>query len=165
MKLPTQEEINPIPEDLDGKCAAQNFFGKAREQITREFHEHGMSYQEDLMFMGSRAFCFYFPAAVDYVTTSWLGTDGDVVNCLVGVVEHRLEYDSPDIGEAFSEIVRFADHLLAHYADLALEPEIYGDLRPRLRAIRKTCAEPSVPPNGGPAALLGVRESQRGHHR
>jgi len=155
MSLPTQEEINPFPEDLDGQCAVRNFLGKTREQITREFHERGMSYQEDLMFMGSRAFCFYFPAAVDYVTASWPDTDGDVINCLVSVVEHRLEYDSPDIRDAFPEIVRFADHLLAHNADLALDPEVYGDLRPRLRVIRVSCAEPHAPPNGDPATRLG----------
>ena len=162
MSLPTQEHINPIPEDLDGQGAVRNFLGKTREQIMREFHEHGMSYQEDLMFMGSQAFCFYFPAAVDYVTASWPGTDGDVVNCLVSVVEHRLEYDSHDIRDAFPEIVRFADHLLTHYTDLAREPEIYGDLRPRLGVIRETCAEPSAPPNGGPATQLGNSDVMEG---
>jgi hypothetical protein len=155
MNLPTQKDINPIPEDLDGQCAVRNFLRKTRDQITREFAEHGMSYQEDLMFMGSRAFCFYFPAAVDYLAGSQGSTDADVANCLVSVVEHRLEYDSLEIRDAFPDIFRFADHLLAHYDAFALDPDIYGDLRPRLRAIRQTCAEPFAAPNGGPASQLG----------
>lgn len=154
MKLPTQHEINPIPEDLDGKCAVRNFLGKTREQITREFGEHGMSYQEDLMFMGSRAFCFYFPAAVDYVASSQGGTDADVTNCLVSVIEQRLEFDFSEIREVFPHIVRFADYVLTHYDDFAMGPDIYGDLRPRLRAIRQTCAEPSAAPNGGTGASV-----------
>lgn len=166
MSFPTQEDINPIPEDLDGQCAVRNFFGKTREQITKEFDDHGLSYQEDLMFMGNRGFCFYFPAAVDYITASWPTTDGDVVSCLVSVVERRLEDDSLEIRDAFPEIVRFADHLLGHYADLALELEIYGDLRPRLRVIRETCAEPSDPPNYGPATLVdNWDDSGGGRHR
>lgn len=162
MSLPTQEEINPIPEDLDGQCAVRSFLGKTREQIAREFDEHGVSYQEDLMFMGSRAFCFYFPAAVDYVTAYGSVADGDIINCLVSVVEQRLEYDSPEIVEVFPEVVRFADYVLARHDDFALAPEIYGDLRPRLRTIQQTCAEPGAAPNGGPATSVGNSSTTEG---
>ena len=61
--LPTAKEINPVPENLDGQTAVRNFLGKTLEQITSEFGHHGLTYQEDLMFMGVAAFCFYFPAA------------------------------------------------------------------------------------------------------
>jgi hypothetical protein len=155
MSIPTQEDINPIPENLDGQRAVRNFLGKTRDQGVSEFAGHGMSYQEDLMFMGSRAFCFYFPAAVDYIASSQGSTDGDVASCLVSVVEHRLEYDAPEIRDAFPHILRFADHLLAHYDGFALDRGIYGDLRPRLRAIRQTSAEPGAPPNGGPTKPPG----------
>ncbi len=151
MNLPTQEDINPIAEDLDGQCAVRNFLGKSRDQIREEFAEHGMSYQEDLMFMGSRAFCFYFPAAVDYITSSEGSADADVANCLVSVVEHRLEYDLSEIRGVFPHILRFADHLLSYYDGFGLDPDIYGDLRPRLSSIRQACAEPDAPPNGGPS--------------
>jgi hypothetical protein len=100
-----------------------------------------MSYQEDLMFMGIRAFRFYLPAAVDYITSSQGSTDRDVANCLLSVAEHRLEYDSPAIRDVLPHILRFADHLLAHYDGFAFDPDIYGDLRLRVNAIRQTCAE------------------------
>ncbi len=139
MRLPTAQEINPVPEDLDGQVAAQNFLGKTPEQITREFRDHGMSYQEDLMFMGVAAFCFYFPAAVDYVASPEAVGDSDVINSLCSVVEFRLIDDFDEIKGAFPAIVRFADHVLAHYDDFDLTPAIYGDLRPRFEAIRQKC--------------------------
>ena len=59
MQLPTVEEINPIPEDLDGQTAVQNFFGKSLEEAEALFRENSLCYQEDLMFMGASAFRFY----------------------------------------------------------------------------------------------------------
>ena len=106
-----------------------------------------MNYQEDLMFMGPRAFCFYFPAALEYIASSQGSTDAEIANCLVSVIGHRLEYDSPNIRDAFPDMLRFADHLLAHYDGFALNPHIYGDLRPRLRMIKKICAERGAAPN------------------
>jgi hypothetical protein len=155
MSLPIQEDINPVPANLDGQRAVRNFLGKTREQIAKEFAEHGMNYQEDLMFMGSRAFCFYFPAAVNYVASSQGSTDGDVANCLISVVEHRLEDDSPEIRDALPHIARFADYVLAHYDGFDFDPNIYGDLRPRLNQIRQSCAKQCGSPNGGPAKRSG----------
>jgi hypothetical protein len=154
MNLPTERDINPVPEDRDGQYAAENFLGKTREQITAEFPDEGMNYQEDLMFMGPRAFCFYFPAAVDYITSPAATGASDVVKCLCSVIETRLEHNMPDIPEALSSFVRFVDHVLAHYDDFALNPEIYGDLRPRLSAIRQACAEPDAPDNSRPGVQL-----------
>jgi hypothetical protein len=114
-----------------------------------------MSYQEDLMFMGPRAFSFYFPAAVDYIASAQGSTDVDVASCLISVVEHRLEYDAPEIRDATPHIGRFADHVLVHYNGFGFDPDIHGDLRPRLNQIKKSCAEQSASPNGGPAERLG----------
>src|SRR5690349_5551190 len=117
MNLPTKQEINPVPEDLDGQCAVRHFLGKTREQITTEFAEHGMAYQEDLLFMGSLALCYYFPAAVDYIASAASFGDGSVVNCLRSVIEHRLEFDRAEVRGAFPSMVRFAEYVMAHYGD------------------------------------------------
>src|ERR1041385_1019120 len=105
--------------------------------------------------MGSRAFCFYSPAAVDYIVSPQGSTDGDVANFPVSVAEHRLGYDLPEIRDLFPHIVRFADHLLARCDGSALDHAIYDDLRARLSTFRQTCAETDVSPNGGPAERLG----------
>ena len=150
MNLPTEHDINPEG-GQDSEWALRNFLGKSREQITQEWADHGHHYYEDLYYMGCRAFCFHFPAAVDYVINTPIRSQTDTARDLCDIAENRLKYDRSDIREAFSDIRRFADHVLAHYEEFGFAAEIYGDLRPRLRLIRQECAEGTAP-NGGPAA-------------
>jgi hypothetical protein len=67
MQLPTAREINPVPTDLDGKCAERHFLGKTLQQAEALFREASILYQEDLMFMGPIAFRFYVQAAISYI--------------------------------------------------------------------------------------------------
>ncbi|HKQ39872.1 MAG TPA: hypothetical protein VJ063_17470 [Verrucomicrobiae bacterium] len=59
MSLPTKDEINPWPGDLDGKTAVRHFLGKSLDEAEALFQEASLVYQEDLMFMGASAFRFY----------------------------------------------------------------------------------------------------------
>lgn len=143
IRLPTIQEINPIPEDFDGQYAVRNFLGKTREQITEEFADQGLVLQEDLLFMGCRAFCYDFPAAVDYVVSPAAVGD-EIVAALCSVIEFRLQHDAREIADAYPEIVRVADYVLEHYEDFDLTPSIYGDLRPALASIRQQCDRESA---------------------
>jgi hypothetical protein len=67
MNLPTVEEINPVPENLDGQNAVRNFLGKSLDEAEALFRESSITYQEDLMFMGPPAFRFYVLAAINYI--------------------------------------------------------------------------------------------------
>jgi hypothetical protein len=141
MNLPTEQEINPEGDCCDGQTAVDHFLGKSQEQITNAWAKHGHYYYEDLYYMGPRAFCFYFPAVVDYVTTAGTRDDNDVAGDLCPVVESRLKYHFAEIREALPAIVRFADFVLTHYDDFGYDPDFNEDLRPRLTAIRHQCAE------------------------
>lgn len=141
LNLPTEPEINPEENSYDGRYAVEHFLGKTREQITKEWAEHGHYYQEDLHAMGCRAFCFYLPAVVDYVTTDAIRDDNDTVNDLCRVIESRLKNEFPEMRETFPEIVRFADFVLTHYRDFGQDPEFDEGLRARLLAIRQQSAE------------------------
>ncbi|WP_459556127.1 hypothetical protein [Lacunimicrobium album] len=138
-RLPTEDEINPIPENLDGQCAVRNFLGKTRQQIFDEFGENGYYWTEDLMFMGPVAFCFYITPAVDYVVRS--RCYGGMIHAMTLTIQSRLEWGADEIREAFPDLVRFAEHALDHYETYELTPEIYGDLRPIVAAIFVQCHE------------------------
>jgi hypothetical protein len=90
--------------------------------------------------MGCRAFCFYFPAVVEYVTTAEAKVDYEVVENFCGVIESRLKCDVAEIQESFPAIVRFGDYVLTHFGDYGYEPED-EELRQRLRTIKQQCAE------------------------
>ena len=42
MPIPTAREINPIPEDLDGKVAEENFLGKSLDDAVLLFKENSI---------------------------------------------------------------------------------------------------------------------------
>ncbi len=92
MRLPTEDEINPVPEDLDGKAAVKHFLGKDLEQAEQMFREAALFYQEDLMFMGPAAFRFYVQAAISYLQSKSATGDSDMINCFASILEFRLEY-------------------------------------------------------------------------
>lgn len=60
-KLPTETDFDPYQGDLDAQCAWRNFGGLTLGEAFVKFEESPETYQEDFMFMGGRAFAFYFP--------------------------------------------------------------------------------------------------------
>jgi hypothetical protein len=65
--LPTEGDFDPYGGDLDAQCAWRNFGGLTLDEATNKFRERPEIYQEDFMFMGGRAFAFYFPVIESYL--------------------------------------------------------------------------------------------------
>ena len=65
--LPTERDFDPWSGDLDAQCAWRNFGGLTIEQAKAKFCENPLRYQEDFMFMGGKAFAYYFPVVEDYL--------------------------------------------------------------------------------------------------
>jgi hypothetical protein len=130
-RLPSEQEINPVPEDLDGQCAVRNFLGKTRRQIFDEFDENYYHYTEDLMFMGSESFCFYLTPAVDFVLTTKSRGYASLIHVMTLTLQHRLEWDD-EIAAALPDIIRYSRYVLEHYDAFEIDPVIRGDLRPIL---------------------------------
>ena len=151
MSLPTEQESSPEGNGYDGQTAVNHFLGKTQEQITRELATrlHWYLY-EDFYRMGCRAFCFYFPAVADYVTSAEAKVDHAVVESFCGVIESRLNSDFAEIEESFPSIVRFTDYVLTHFGDYAYDLDD-EDLRQRLKTIKQQCAESGAARVGGPA--------------
>ncbi|WP_459556123.1 hypothetical protein [Lacunimicrobium album] len=133
-QLPTEQEINPVPEDLDGQVALRNFLGKARQQIFDEFDKEGFYYTEDLMFMGSIAFCFYLTPAVDFVLTTRSRGYAGLIHAMTLTLQHRLEWDD-EIAAALPDIIRYSRYVLEHYDAFEIDPVIRGDFRPILHDV------------------------------
>lgn len=138
MRLPTAKEINPIPGDLDGRCAEQHFLGKNLEEAEALFRENSLFYQEDLMFMGAPAFRFYVHAAISYIRSDAATGDPDIINCLAGILEHWLEFQAVELPPVAPQIASACRYVLDHYDRFDIEPEFYGDLRPRFQTLEQT---------------------------
>lgn len=146
MRLPTAEEINPPPGDLDGRWAVEHFLGKSLEQAEALFRENSLHYQEDLMFMGAPAFRFYVHAAISYILSCAATDDSDIIHCLAGILEHRLEFGAEELVAVAQPLEFICAYVLRNYDRFDLRPEIYGDLRPRFEGLRRTFSEMIGPP-------------------
>jgi hypothetical protein len=67
--LPTEQDFDPWGGDLDAQCAWRNFGGLAIDRAKAKFRENPLLYQEDFMFMGTKAFAYYFPVIEEYLRT------------------------------------------------------------------------------------------------
>ncbi len=65
--LPTEQHFDPYGGDLDAQCAWRNFGGLTIEEAKVKFCEHPEIHQEDFMFMGGKAFAYYYPVIDSYL--------------------------------------------------------------------------------------------------
>jgi hypothetical protein len=137
MRLPTAREINPVPEDLDGRCAERHFLGKTLEEAEALFREASIVYQEDLMFMGPVGFRFYVHAAIEYIRSDASTDDSDIINCFATILEHRIEREPEELVAVAPHLAAACRYICEHYERFGLMPEIYGDLRPRFRRLEQ----------------------------
>ena len=60
-KLPSERDFDPFGGCLDAQCAWKHFGGLNLDEAYSLFCENPLHYQEDFMFMGHKAFVYYFP--------------------------------------------------------------------------------------------------------
>ena len=68
--LPREADFDPFGSDLDAQSAWRNFGGLSLQDAYTKFCENPEVYQEDFMFMGSRAFHYYFPVVDEYLRSA-----------------------------------------------------------------------------------------------
>jgi hypothetical protein len=146
-RLPTAREINP-DRSLDGKVAEKHFLGKTLDEAEALFRENSLYYQEDLLWMGPVAFCYYLRAAVSYVKSPHAEGDADIVSCLAGTLELRLEGDGLALRRALDTMEELCQHVLASYGRFEVDEDIYGDLLTRYhRLLERVDALTAFPPD------------------
>jgi len=130
MKLPTREEIN-VYNSLDEHSACNNFLGKSLAEVEALLREGYIYPIMDLMWVGPVAFQFYVFAAIKYIQSSEAENDADVINCFLGLLEFRFEYEQESLKPIAEELVKACRFIVEHYGQFEIYPEIYGELRPR----------------------------------
>jgi hypothetical protein len=152
--LPTAKEINPF-DTLDGRYAESHFLGKTLDEAEALFRQHSTYYEEDLMWMGPVAFCFYLRAALAYLRSPSAQGDFDFVSCVCGTLEFRLQYEGEALRRSFDTMVELCRYVLTAYDRFQIDETIYGDLRVRYRELLEELdAEPPLPANAAKRAPL-----------
>ena len=65
--LPTEKDFDPFEGNLDAQWAWKHFGGLSLDEAFNKFQENPLCYEEDFLFMGHKAFVFYFPVLDRYL--------------------------------------------------------------------------------------------------
>jgi hypothetical protein len=131
---PTAEEIN-VFDSLDERYAVEHFLGKDLDQAEALFRDNFLYYQEDLMWMGPKAFRFYLPAAINFLLGTESAGGSDAASSFCGVLEYRLDCDPAEI-DAVGRVIREGIlGILENFERFGCNREIYGDVAARFRAL------------------------------
>ena len=109
--LPSKADFNPWgPTALDAEWAWGNFGGLTLTDAHTKFRDHPDVYQEDFMFMGGKAFAFYFPVIEAFLhDVPDHANDGDDHESWI--LAKCIEYQFDD--QTASEVVHLADRVIA----------------------------------------------------
>jgi len=108
--LPTEVDFDPYGGDLDAQYAWKNFGGLTLNEATSKFQERPEIYQEDFMFMGGKAFAFYFPVIENYLRgVEGENDDGDDHEAwiLARAIQHQFH------AKTASQVLRLAPRVVA----------------------------------------------------
>lgn len=94
--LPRERDFDPYNGNLDCQHALKIFGGMTLDQAYTEFCDRPEIYQEDFMFMGPKAFAYYFPVVDRYlreVTSNDPHDDCETV-ILAQAIKGQLDHDA-----------------------------------------------------------------------
>lgn len=106
--LPTERDFDPIGCDLDAQCAWKNFGGLTLDDAKVKFRENALCCQEDFMFMGCKAFAFYFPVIEDYLLSAPDVEDDDDYEAWILSQCIQAQFERDNVGD----IRHLADHAI-----------------------------------------------------
>jgi hypothetical protein len=133
MSLPTPDDFN-IFSSLDEETASKHFLNKTLTDAQALFCDNSLTYCQDFMWMGPKAFHFYLEAFFNYLKSDDSTDDNDVVNCLLSVVEYRRKDE--EFPSSVDRVLMMIDYVIANYGKFQVDHAIYGDLLKKYKRLR-----------------------------
>lgn len=125
--LPDAADFDPYGGCLDAQHAWREFGGLSVEQAYTKFVENPLYYQEDFMFMGGRAFVFYFPVLDRYLREFRVADDPDdeddsyAAIIGAGFSAQMVSPTSSELGRIMDRISDLVIYVRGHCHQLATE--------------------------------------------
>lgn len=141
--LPGPGDFDPTGGFLDAEFAMAIFLGKSLEEAEELFRENFLARQEDLMFMGTAAFCFYVQSAIRYILGETSRGDDTVLVGFPGAVTFQLENGTGAIEDRslLGHLGDATEYVLSHWDKFSDTPggrrsweRLLRDLRSRTEA-------------------------------
>jgi len=128
-ELPNERDFDPWVGNLDAQSAWREFGGLSIDQAYSKFIENPLHYQERFMFMGGRAFVYYFPVLDRYLRDfrprggDFPMPDSDAA-CIAGsFTMHLLSPVAPAVIGILDKISSLTAYVREHIQRLAEDPD------------------------------------------
>lgn len=124
--LPTEQDFDPFDGDLDAQHAWRSFGRLSIVEALSLFRQNPIHYQEDFMFMGGRAFAFYFPVLDTFLREFRLGqhADDSSATMIGSCVAAQFGWPTAShLAPIHSAIRSLADYVCSHTDSLAADPD------------------------------------------
>jgi hypothetical protein len=146
--LPDAADFDPWAGDLDARHAWRNFGELSLAQAHKLFLENPCAHQEDFMFMGPKAFAYYFPV-IDRYLREVHGEDPDD-DCSVGILGRAIamqlaEATSPALRSVAVEAAALASHVMGDPARYTPDERMQERLVREWRRVAGVAAKRSGP--------------------
>ena len=125
--LPTEVDFDPYQGCLDCQHAWREFGGLSIEEAFQKFIDHPMCHQEDFMFMGGRAFVYYFPVLDRYLRGFRADEDSDdAYDSFAAVIGGGLSVQllsktSQELDSIMDGILSLIGYVRSHTTNLAVD--------------------------------------------
>lgn len=133
MQILSNDDIN-IYNSPDEQLASEHFLHKTLEQVEVLFQENSAYYQEDLMWMGPKAFQFYLPAVTNYIKSTDSIGDDHVIDCLYEILLFRWNQEGNSL--ATSHVDKLINSIITEYEKFDIDESIYGNLKPKYQQLQ-----------------------------
>ncbi len=110
-QLPRESDFYTHGGDLDGQHAWKCFGGLTLEQARQKFLGNPEFHQEDFMFMGGKAFAYYFPVIEEYLKSGAVGDSSSDYQMWILSYAIKNHFDGVDL--------QYVRHLIPRVLSLA----------------------------------------------
>ena len=131
MTLPSREDFRPPNGrfgDPDDQYAWDLFGGLTLDQANHLFCENPLSYQEGFMWMGDKAFPFYFPVLDRYLRGVIPVSEYDYLPVWIIASDIKWHVDnSPEAESLHGPILSLCDYVISHMSEFKLSEDYQRD--------------------------------------
>lgn len=136
MNIPAEKDWENWNEDLDTRCAFEQFGGKSISEAVDLFVENALYYQEDLQWMPKIPFQYYIHAYKEYLLSPKAAEDSDAASCYLRLIKLKLETDPESVREIFDSLLPSIRHVVDNQGFYDADIEIYGDFKDLFKKIK-----------------------------
>jgi hypothetical protein len=135
MDVPTEADWRNEPWCLDAAVAYEHFHGKTTAEAVQLFEQNALYYQEDVLFMPSRAFGYYARAYAEYLMSEAAQGDSDGASAFISLLKFKAQWKPEDVRPIWPELRPLLERLANEQDRFDAIPEIYGDFRTRIQTL------------------------------